>query len=120
MDQAKIAAIEKKLLAERERLLGEAEKTISGLHKEQNTEELADFTDKSSMEMDRNFLLRMKERERNLLYKIERTLEKIKEGTFGICEECGCDIADKRLEARPVVTLCIDCKTEQERQERYG
>lgn len=120
MDKNKIAAIEQRLLEERSRLLAEAEKTISGLHENQGPEELADFTDKSSMEWERNFLLHMKEREGKLLIKIERAVEKIKEGSFGICEECGCEIADKRLEARPVVTLCIDCKTEQEKQEKYG
>jgi len=120
LDKAKIAAIEEKLLDEKGRLLAEAEKTISRLHENQGPEEIADFTDKSSLEWERNFLLRMKERERKLLIKIERTLEKIKEGSFGICEECGCEIADKRLEARPVVTLCIDCKTEQEKKEKYG
>ncbi len=120
MDKAKIAALEKNLLDERERLLAEAGKTLSGLHENISPDELADFTDKSSMEQDRNFLLRMKERERGLLLKIERTLEKIKDNSFGICEECGCEISDKRMEARPVVTLCIDCKTEQEKKEKYG
>ncbi|MBI5787759.1 MAG: TraR/DksA C4-type zinc finger protein [Candidatus Schekmanbacteria bacterium] len=120
MDKAKITAIEKKLREEREQLLQEAGKTLSSLNQQQVTDELADFTDQSSMEWERNFLLRMKERERNLLIKIERTLEKIKEGTFGICEECGCEISEKRLEARPVVTLCVDCKTEQEKKEKYG
>lgn len=120
MDKDKITAIEQKLLEEKNRLLAEAEKTISELHENQGPEEMADFTDKSSLEWERNFLLHMKERERKLLIKIECTMKKINDGSFGICEECGCDIGDKRLEARPVVTLCIDCKTEQEKKEKYG
>ena len=120
MNKAKIAEIEKRLRQERERLLTEAGKAISGLHQYQDKEEMADFTDQSSMESDRNFHLRMKERERNMLLKIERTLEKIKEGTFGICEACGEESGEKRIEARPIVTLCIDCKTKQEKEEKYG
>jgi len=120
MDKEKIAEIEKKLLAERERLLNEVKNALTELHEDQDREELADFTDQSSLESNRNFHIRMKERERNLLLKIEHALEKIKEGTFGICEECGRPIGDKRLEARPVVTLCITCKTEEEKREKYG
>jgi len=120
MDKEKIEAIKQRLLKERERLLREMNQTLSGLHEYQGQEEMADFTDLSSMESDRNFHLRMKERDRNMLLKIERTLEKIEEGTFGICEECGREIGDKRLEARPVAPLCIDCKTEQEEREKLG
>jgi len=120
MTKEMIAEIEKKLTEERDRLLQDMSKAITGLHQIQDKEELADFTDQSSIESDRHFQLRMKERDRNLLLKIESTLEKIKEGTFGICEECGKPIGDKRILARPVVSLCIDCKTEQERNERYS
>jgi DnaK suppressor protein len=118
MNKELIGAIEKQLLTEREQLLAEVNKTISGLHQSQDKEELADFTDQSTMESNRSFELRMKERERKLLLKIERALEKIKDGSFGICEECGNPIGEKRLQARPIVTLCIECKTEQERQEK--
>jgi DnaK suppressor protein len=45
-------------------------------------------------------------------------LERVENGTFGICEKCGEDISDERLKARPVTTLCIDCKAEQENQEK--
>jgi DnaK suppressor protein len=65
-------------------------------------------------------LLRIRERERRLITKITEALERIEEGTFGICERCGEDISDKRLEARPVTTLCINCKQEQEDLEKRG
>jgi DnaK suppressor protein len=53
-----------------------------------------------------------------LLKKIDEALERINNGTFGICESCGEEISLKRLEARPVTTLCIDCKTRQEADEK--
>lgn len=118
MDKKTIAALEKQLLGDREKLLMEVNKTISGLNQSQDKEELADFTDQSTMEFNRSFHLQMKERERKLLIKIEQALDKIKDGSFGICEDCDKQIGEKRLQARPVVTLCIECKTEQEKQEK--
>jgi DnaK suppressor protein len=120
MNKELIAAIEKQLLAERDQLLADINKTISGLNQYQHKDEFVDFTDQSSMESDRSFHLHMKERDRNLLIKIERTLEKIKDGSFGICEECSGEIGEKRLLARPVVTLCIECKTKQEQEEKLS
>ena len=75
-------------------------------------------TDQASMETDRNFDLRIKDRERKLIKKIDQAVNRIKEGEFGSCDTCGGDISVKRLQARPVTTLCIDCKTEQEQEER--
>jgi DnaK suppressor protein len=77
-----------------------------------------DPTDQASMETDLNFDLRIKDRERKLIRKIDQALDRIKEGDFGMCESCGGDIGVKRLQARPVTTLCIDCKTAQEQEER--
>ena len=59
----------------------------------------------------------MRERNKGLVRKIEQALEKIDNGTFGICEECEEGIPEARLTARPVTTLCIDCKREQEADE---
>ena len=77
-----------------------------------------DPNDRATIESDRSFELRIRDRERKLLSKIEDALIRIDEGEYGICEECGCDINVKRLEARPVTTLCIDCKTLQEKKEK--
>jgi DnaK suppressor protein len=77
-----------------------------------------DPVDRASLESDRNFLLRVRDRERKLMAKIQEALQRIDDGTFGICEECGCEISEGRLEARPVTTLCIECKEEQEREEK--
>jgi len=85
---------------------------------EQEQNAFPDPTDQASMETDRNFDLRIKDRERKLIRKIDQAILRIKDGEFGICESCGGDISIKRLQARPVTTLCIDCKTEQEQEER--
>lgn len=57
--------------------------------------------------------------QRNLLFlkKVEEAKQKIEEGTYGICEECECDISQKRLMARPTAVFCIDCQEEKERNE---
>jgi len=77
-----------------------------------------DPTDQASMETDRNFDLRIKDRERKLIKKIDQAIARIKDGEFGECESCSGDISVKRLHARPVTTLCIECKTAQEQEER--
>ena len=81
-------------------------------------EELLDPTDRASLESNRNFTLRIRDRERRLIGKLNEALERIEDGTFGICEACEEPITQKRLEARPVTTLCIRCKEEQEMEER--
>ena len=78
----------------------------------------ADLTDQASAEADRDFLLRIKDRERKLILKIREALNRIDAGTFGTCEICGEQISDERLRARPVTTQCIECKTDMEDQER--
>ncbi len=77
-----------------------------------------DPVDRASLESDRNFILRIRDRERKLIAKIRKALERIEAGTFGICERCGEDISEKRLKIRPVTTFCIDCKEEQENKEK--
>lgn len=81
-------------------------------------EAFPDPTDRAALESNRNFTLRIRDRERKLITKIQEALARIEEGTFGICEVCGGDIGPARLKARPVTTYCIDCKEEQERAEK--
>ena len=70
------------------------------------------------MESNREFTLRIRERERSLIFKIKSALEQVDSGEYGYCVTCGELIGEKRLMARPVATLCIDCKTEAEQLER--
>jgi len=105
------------ILTERlNQLLNEANKTVSDMTGE--VENYPDPTDRATLESDRNFELRIRDRERKLISKIREALERIEDGTFGICEECGEEISEARLKARPVTTLCIDCKKKQENDER--
>ena len=104
------------LTAKINELLDEAEKTVSEMTSE--TTNFPDPNDRASQESDRSFELRIRDRERKLINKITEALERIDSGTFGICEVCEEEIGEARLRARPVTTLCIDCKMEQERQEK--
>lgn len=107
----------RKLLTHRlQELLMEAERTK--VQVKETDEPLSDPMELASNEFDRDFLLRLRDRERKLMIKIKEALERIENGTFGICEECGEKISEKRLRARPMTTLCIDCKHEQETSEK--
>jgi DnaK suppressor protein len=107
----------RQLLQERlEELLGEADKTREGMTGAASP--FPDPTDRASLETDRNFTLRIRDRERKLILKIREALERIEDGTYGICENCGGEINEKRLIARPVTTMCIDCKSRMEALER--
>jgi len=77
----------------------------------------ADPGDRAATETDRNFVLRLRDRDRRLIGKIEDALRRIEDGGFGVCDECGESISEARLKARPVTTLCILCKEEAERAE---
>jgi DnaK suppressor protein len=81
-------------------------------------EAFPDVSDQASAEVDQNFSMRIRERERKLLKKIDEALERMNAATYGVCEHCGEEIPYKRLKARPVTTFCIDCKTAQEQEER--
>jgi DnaK suppressor protein len=97
-------------------LLSHADNTVSGMTTPK--ENFPDPTDRASLEADRNFMLRIRDRENKLIKKIRTALDRIENGTFGVCEKCGEDISVKRLKARPVTTLCIDCKTKEEAFEK--
>jgi len=99
-----------------EDLLSQADNTVSGMTAPK--ENFPDPTDRASLESDRNFMLRIRDRESKLIKKIKKALARIENGTFGICETCGEDISIQRLKARPVTTQCIDCKTKEEAFEK--
>lgn len=82
------------------------------------SEQISDFTDQATLESDIDMNIHIKERDSKLIIKIKKALERIEDGTYGICDECEDEISEARLEARPVTTVCIDCKRAQENQER--
>jgi RNA polymerase-binding transcription factor len=113
----KLVKIKKELLKQRQELLSEAEQTLSSKITAEK-ESFPDPTDQAVAELDSNFMLRLRGREQKLLKKIDEAIARIDGGTYGVCESCGNQINIKRLEARPVTTLCIECKTEQEEAEK--
>ena len=113
--QQKIQEIKKKLLSQRKELLLGA---LEALNELPGQTIFPDLGDQATAEIDRNFMLRLKGREQKLLKKIDEAIDRIEQGTFGICDRCGQEINIKRLEARPVTTMCIECKTLQEEEEK--
>jgi len=110
----------RQLLEERRRIIfSEAERALGTLNSGVD-EACPDPTDRASIESDRSFLLRMRDRERKLLGKIDEAFARLDDGSYGVCEECGGPIGIERLKARPVTTLCIGCKSAQEARERQG
>lgn len=116
MDKELIEQFRKLLTEKKQEILDEVGKTLNEMTDQ--TTNIPDPNDRATVESGRSFELRIRDRERKLLSKIEEALNRIDEGTFGVCEDCGEDIGLKRLEARPVTTLCIDCKTLQETREK--
>lgn len=116
MDKELIEQFRNLLTEKKQEILDEVGKTLNEMTDQ--TTNIPDPNDRATVESGRSFELRIRDRERKLLSKIEEALNRIDEGTFGVCEDCGEDIGLKRLEARPVTTLCIDCKTLQETREK--
>ena len=116
MEQEKLVYFRNILNEEMKALQGEAGKTVT----EMTTDALnfPDPTDRATQESDRNFELRIRDRERKLINKIKDALTRIDAKEFGICDDCGEEIGEARLRARPVTTQCIDCKMAAEERER--
>lgn len=99
-----------------EELRKKADLTVSTL--KESDEHLADLADRASVDLERNFMLRIVDRESRLINKLEAALERLDDGSYGICECCGNEISILRLKVRPVTELCIECKTRAERMEK--
>jgi DnaK suppressor protein len=112
---AKYPDIRRDLERQRTAILDEVEEVLTN---RPDIEAFPDVSDQASAEVDQNFSMRIRDRERKLLKKIDEALDRMSSGTYGICERCDGDIPYKRLKARPVTTLCIECKTLQEQEER--
>jgi DnaK suppressor protein len=111
------AEIRAQLEARRAELLADAQQVLEGSLGSEK-EVMAEIGDRATEEIDDNFQARLKGREHKLIAKIDDTLARMSRGEYGLCEACGEEIAYARLLARPVTTMCIDCKTAQEAEER--
>lgn len=118
MNEKQLAHIEKILLARKQSLMEEVDKTVT--HMKEDAGNFPDPLDKARQEDDFNTELLTRNRERKLIKKIEDALERLLEPDFGYCEACGIEIGLRRLEARPTATLCIDCKTLSEIKEKQN
>lgn len=115
MKKKDLAQFTERLIEEKSRLLNHSEKKDD---LQMSHDDLADEVDLASSELNQNVALKLRDRERSLLQKIELALSKIEDGTFGICESCEEQIEIKRLQARPMAELCIRCKEAQEIEEK--
>ena len=105
-----------KLVSWKKELLKESSQTLNNLQNE--NEAKPDITDRASEEIDRSFELRTRDRERKLINKIDAALQRIKDGSYGYCDETGDPISIKRLEARPVATLSLEAQEMHEKAEK--
>ena len=111
----KYTAIRRDLERQRKAMLAEVGE---GLTNPNGQEAFPDVSDQASAEADQNFSLRIREREQRLIKKIDEALDRMNQNTYGICERCEEEIPYPRLKARPVTTLCINCKTLEEQEEK--
>lgn len=118
MGRKQLDHIEKILLAWKQSLMEEVDRTV--MHMKDEAANFPDPADRASQEEEFSLELRTRDRERRLIKKIEDALQRIHEADFGYCEACGIEIGLRRLEARPTATLCIDCKTLSEIKERQN
>ena len=111
----KYTAIRRDLERQRKAMLEEAGE---GIANPKGQEAFPDVSDQASAEAEQNFSMRIREREQRLVKKIDEALERMDQNIYGICERCEEEIPYPRLKARPVTTLCINCKTLEEQEEK--
>jgi len=100
-------------------LMEEVDRTV--LHMKDEAANFPDPNDRATQESEFSLELRTRDRERKLIRKIDEALKRIDDGTYGYCLETGEEIGIKRLEARPVATLCVEAQERRERREKqYG
>jgi DnaK suppressor protein len=117
MDAKLLAKYRKILMEEKQRLLNNSRNALAN-EIQLSTDDLPDETDLAASEINQNLIFKLRDRERQLLSKIDEALGRMDEGSFGECEDCQEPIEPKRLEARPVSTMCIACKERQEHREK--
>ncbi len=116
MDEPQLEHFRKILNAWRNQLREEVDRTMN--HMKDEAANFPDPVDRAAQEEEFNLELRNRDRERKLIKKIDKTLQRIEDDDFGFCDSCGIEIGVRRLEARPTAELCIDCKTLAELKEK--
>jgi DnaK suppressor protein len=116
MNEAQLEHFRQILVQWKRELMEESERTMH--HMQDEALNLPDPNDRASQEEEFSIELRARDRERKLLRKIDKALDRIAGREYGYCESCGEDIGIRRLEARPTAELCIDCKQLEEVKEK--
>lgn len=117
MDAQLIAKYRKLLLEEKQRIMNNSKNALKN-ELALSPDDLPDETDLAASEINQNLVFKLRDRERQLLSKIDEALSRMDDGTFGTCEDCEEPIEPRRLEARPMSTMCIACKEKQEHKEK--
>ena len=116
MNERQLEYFRRKLLAQKAEILDESKSTIEGL--QGGTRNIPDIADRASEETDRALELRIRDRQRKLVSKIDSALRRIDEGEYGYCQATGEPISLKRLDARPTTTLSLEAQERHERREK--
>jgi DnaK suppressor protein len=117
MDAKSLAKYRKLLSEEKQRILNNSKHALKN-ELALSQDDLMDETDLAASEVNQNLVFRLRDRERQLLAKIDEAMSRIDDGSFGACADCEEPIEVRRLEARPMSTLCIACKEKQEHREK--
>jgi DnaK suppressor protein len=116
MSQRQLDHFYKILSAWKRELMFEVDRTVH--HMQDEAANFPDPNDRATQESEFGLELRTRDRERKLLRKIDSALARIEDGSYGFCDETGEEIGLKRLEARPVATLCLEAQERRELAER--
>lgn len=114
LDKKTIAKFKKLLLKQREEIVGEVKQMVES-SKEMGQDGIQDIGDEAANIYNKQVLLSLNENERMRLQEVDESLDRIENGTYGICEECGGPISLKRLDVRPVAKYCVPCLTKLEK-----
>ncbi len=114
LSQKDVERLKLRLLEERKRILNDMDKLVRESN-ELGKDGTPDIGDEASDLSNRQLLLSLSEADRAKLVEIEEALERMEEGTYGICEECGEPISIKRLQVKPTAIYCVECKSRLEK-----
>ena len=114
LDKKTIAKFKKILLKEREQIVGDVKQIVES-SKEMGQDGIQDIGDEAANIYNKQVLLSLNENERTRLKEVDESLDRIENGTYGVCEECGGPISIRRIEVRPVAKYCVPCLTKLEK-----
>jgi len=117
MNTKTMTKFKKLLLDEKQRIMNNSRQTLA-TELNISQDDLPDEADLAATEINQSMVFKLRDRERHLLAKIDQALSRIDDGSFGTCLDCEEPIEIKRLEARPVSTLCLVCKEREEHREK--